>query len=253
MKNLFENIINLYNFARPGYPKELFKDIIAYSGIDLPSKILEVGAGTGQATTFFAEHGFKITALEVGEQQVLYLKEKYEKYPNVCIEKSKFEDFESKTKFELIIAASSFHWIDKKIRYKKACSLMSSRGTLAQFWHMHPVQRFEGGIFVEINEIYDKYFNKKDFCGDIELNRLIEKRTEQLVGNNFKNVSFYKYKYDSLYSAYEYAALLATYSYVQALGIQKRNFLIEIYKRIKASGGMIHIPTEVHMFLAKKN
>ncbi len=252
MKNPFENIINLYEFARPGYPKELFEDIITYGGIDLTSKILEVGAGTGQATTFFAEHGFIITALEVSGQQVLYLKEKYDKFSNVCIEKSKFEDFESKIKFELIIAASSFHWIDKKIRYKKAYDLMNRNGVLAQFWHMHSVQRFEGNIFNEINDIYDKYFNEKEFYGDIELNKLIEKRIKQLVNNNFKDVTFHKYKCETLYTGYEYAALLATYSYVQALGIRKREFLMEVYKKIREFGGIIYVPTEVHMFLAKK-
>lgn len=253
MKNPFENIINLYDFARPGYPKEFFKDIIAYSGIDLTSKILEVGAGTGQATTFFAEHEFIITALEIGNQQVLYLKEKYDRYPNVNIEKSKFEDFESKTKYELIIAASSFHWIDKKIRYKKAYSLMNNYGTLAQFWHMHPVQRFEGEVFREINRIYDKYFKEKDFYGNTELNKLIEKRTDQLEDSYFKDIFFHKYKYEHLYSAYEYAALLATYSYVQALGTQRKNFLLEIYKKIKEFGGIIRVPTEIHMFLAKRS
>lgn len=35
---------------RPGYPDELFADLVAVTGMDERSSVLEVGCGTGQAT-----------------------------------------------------------------------------------------------------------------------------------------------------------------------------------------------------------
>ncbi len=252
MKNTFDDIVGLYNYARPGYPQELFEEIITYSGINSSSRTLEVGAGTGQATTFFANHNYKITALEIGRKQVSYLTQKYKKYPNVCVNRQKFEDIPSDPRFDLIIAASSFHWIDETIRYKKAYAILNDRGTLAQFWHMHPVQKFSGGIFDEINAVYNIYFKGKKFYEDSDLRHLILKRMHQLTTYNFKDVSFYKYKYEHTYSVAEYTALLSTYSYVRSLADQKKEFLDCIYKCIEKQGGMIHIPTIIHLYLAKK-
>ena len=252
MINIFDDIVDLYDSARPGYPQKLFEDIIAYSKIDLSAKILEIGAGTGQATSFFANHGYRINALEIGKKQVAFLTEKYKTYSNVCINRKKFETVSSDLKFDLLVAASSFHWIDKNIRYKKAYSIMKSGGTLAQFWHMHPVQKFSGGVFDEINEVYQMYFRNKEFYGDAELKKLIKKRIYQLATNSFEDISFYEYKYERRYSSSEYMALLSTYSYVQSLKEQKNEFLLQIYNCLEKHGGSIQVPDIVHLYLAKK-
>lgn len=42
-----------YDKYRPSYVKELYQDIINYSGICKGSEVLEIGIGTGQATLPF--------------------------------------------------------------------------------------------------------------------------------------------------------------------------------------------------------
>jgi len=49
-RETFNSVILDYDYARPLYPKKLFDDIVAYSNLKVNAKILEVGAGTGQAT-----------------------------------------------------------------------------------------------------------------------------------------------------------------------------------------------------------
>lgn len=252
MIKTFDDIVELYDYARPDYPQKLFEDIIAYSEINFASEILDVGAGTGQATTFFANHGYKITALEIGRRQVSYLKEKYKFYPKVRVRRGKFEDIVFNTNFDLLIAASSFHWIDETVRYKKTYTLLNDGGTLAQFWHMHPVQKYNEKIYNRLNDVYSIYFKGRKFYNYTELKEIIEKRMRQLVLYNFKNTFFYEYRYEHFYSASEYTALLSTYSYVRSLGDQKEKFLYHIYKCIKEYGDAIRIPNIVHLYLAKK-
>jgi ubiquinone/menaquinone biosynthesis C-methylase UbiE len=47
---VFDEVPELYDRVRPAYPDELFADLVAITGMDERSSVLEVGCGTGQAT-----------------------------------------------------------------------------------------------------------------------------------------------------------------------------------------------------------
>jgi ubiquinone/menaquinone biosynthesis C-methylase UbiE len=51
LRAIFDEAALLYDEVRPGYPEELFDDIVALSGIPSGGRILEIGCGTGQART----------------------------------------------------------------------------------------------------------------------------------------------------------------------------------------------------------
>lgn len=80
--HVFKNVISDYEIARPGYPIELFKDIVEFSMLKNDAKVLEIGSGPGQATDYFVKNGYSITGLEIEEKQVQYLLEKYSEYHN---------------------------------------------------------------------------------------------------------------------------------------------------------------------------
>jgi tRNA G46 methylase TrmB len=46
---VFNEVPELYDRVRPAYPDELFADLVAITGMDRQSSVLEVGCGTGQA------------------------------------------------------------------------------------------------------------------------------------------------------------------------------------------------------------
>ena len=54
---VFDEVPELYDRVRPAYPDELFADLVAVTGIDDRSAVLEVGCGTGQATRSLAALG----------------------------------------------------------------------------------------------------------------------------------------------------------------------------------------------------
>lgn len=63
---VFNEVPELYDRVRPGYPDELFADLCAITGMDKRSSVLEVGCGTGQATRSLAALGCSVTAVEPG-------------------------------------------------------------------------------------------------------------------------------------------------------------------------------------------
>lgn len=56
----FDQVADAYDRARPGYPDELYDRIVAFGGLDASARVLEVGVGTGKATTWFADRGFEM-------------------------------------------------------------------------------------------------------------------------------------------------------------------------------------------------
>ena len=51
---VFNEVPELYDRVRPAYPDELFADLVAITGMNERSLVLEVGCGTGQATRSLA-------------------------------------------------------------------------------------------------------------------------------------------------------------------------------------------------------
>jgi ubiquinone/menaquinone biosynthesis C-methylase UbiE len=50
LRTIFDEAASLYDEVRPGYPEDLFDDVISLSGIPAGGRILEIGCGTGQVT-----------------------------------------------------------------------------------------------------------------------------------------------------------------------------------------------------------
>lgn len=133
----YKGIAGIYDEIRPSYPEKLIEDIIAKTDLKLTDRLLEIGAGTGKATLQFAEKGFAIHAIELGEDMAEILKDKCNHYPNVSVEVAPFEEWNcpGDWKYDMIYSAQAFHWVDKNVKYKKCHELLTDKGYLVLFWY----------------------------------------------------------------------------------------------------------------------
>ncbi|MCH5586549.1 hypothetical protein MK805_16545 [Shimazuella sp. AN120528] len=77
-KYTFNNIARDYDRYRPDYPKQLFLDILEYSSLKQSDSILEIGCGTGKATSGFVDLGYvNITCIELSSQLADVTREKF--------------------------------------------------------------------------------------------------------------------------------------------------------------------------------
>jgi ubiquinone/menaquinone biosynthesis C-methylase UbiE len=112
-RTVFDEIVTNYDKIRWGYPDELYMDIIRYSESPKGKKALEIGAGTGKATVQFLNMGYDVTAVEMGVHMSEFLLDKFKGYPNFNVVTTTFEDvLLEDTSYNLIYAASAFHWVD---------------------------------------------------------------------------------------------------------------------------------------------
>lgn len=133
----YKGISGIYDEIRPSYPEKLIQDVISKADLKLKNRLLEIGAGTGKATVQFAEKGYNIHAIELGEDMAEILKYKCAIYPKVSVDVASFEEWDcpNNQKYDMIYSAQAFHWIDTNIKYKKCHELLEDNGYLVLFWY----------------------------------------------------------------------------------------------------------------------
>lgn len=60
----FGQVAQVYDRVRPSYPPVVIDAVLDFAGVRYDGRILEVGAGTGKATTLLADRGLAVLALE---------------------------------------------------------------------------------------------------------------------------------------------------------------------------------------------
>lgn len=157
----YKGVSNIYDEIRPSYPDKLIRDIISKTNLKLCDKLLEIGPGTGKATIQFAEKGFAIHGVEIGEDMAEIFRNKCTDYPKVSIDVASFEDWScpGSEKYDMIYCAQAFHWLDTNIKYKKCYNLLKDNGYLVLFWY-NPCEDgsdISKEIEEKIEEIVEKY------------------------------------------------------------------------------------------------
>jgi SAM-dependent methyltransferase len=128
----FDRIAETYDAARPSYPEDLVQDLIARCAIGPATRVLEIGPGTGQLTVRLAETGARIHAIELGENLATVAAERVVSRPNVTVEVADFDRWQiPRGQFDVVVAATSFHWLDPLTRFARCRHALKRGGSLA--------------------------------------------------------------------------------------------------------------------------
>ena len=87
----FDAVADLYDRARPDYPKALFDDVVAAAGLSPGDAVLEIGCGTGKATLGLARRGLNILALDPGEALIAVARRRLAGFETVEFARATFE------------------------------------------------------------------------------------------------------------------------------------------------------------------
>lgn len=156
----FDEIVANYQRVRPDFPRELFADIFAYIGENATKKALEIGAGTGKATVPFIEAGFDVTAVDISENMAAYLRERFGESQRFRVLVAAFEEASlPEREYDLIYAASAFHWIDAQIGCPKVFRLLKSGGAVALLRYNFNLVPADGeSLREELQAIYEQHY-----------------------------------------------------------------------------------------------
>ena len=202
------------------------------------SHLLEIGCATGKATLPLARRGLRITAIELGENLAAAATENLAPYPRVTIEHGAFETWAvgDHVGYDLVFAATAWHWLDPAVRFRRAAELLRSGGYLA-FWsatHVFP----PGGdpFFAEIQQVYREIGASKPGDDVRPKPGELPDQASEIVGSGlFEIVAVREFDWESDYTAEQYLDLLDTFSGHLAMPAESRSRLYgEIRRRIAA-------------------
>jgi SAM-dependent methyltransferase len=155
---VFNEVPELYDRVRPGYPHELFADLVGITGMDEGSSVLEVGSGTGQATRSLAALARSVTAVEPGVDLAAVARRRLAAFGNVTVETSTFERWDDRgRRFDVLVAASAWHWVDPSIGWRRAYDVLRPGGWIALLGHVVVRRPGEPEVYAETADLHERF------------------------------------------------------------------------------------------------
>lgn len=155
---VFNEVPELYDRVRPGYPDALFTDLVTITGIGERSPVLEVGCGTGQATRSLAALGCSVTAIEPGAGMAALARQRLAAFGNVTVESSTFEMWDDRgQRFDVLVAASAWHWVDPEIGWRRAREVLHPAGWMALLGHVVIRRPGEPEVYAETADLHERF------------------------------------------------------------------------------------------------
>jgi SAM-dependent methyltransferase len=155
---VFNEVPEIYDRVRPGYPGELFADLATVTGLDERSSVLEVGCGTGQATRPLAALGCAVTAVEPGEDMAALARRRVAAFRNVTVERSTFERWDDRgARFDALVAASAWHWVDPSIGWRRAHDVLRPGGWMVLLGNVVVRRLGEPEVYAETADLHERF------------------------------------------------------------------------------------------------
>lgn len=234
LRQMFEEVPDLYDRVRPSYPPELFDDLASIGRIPAGGRILELGPGPGKATRSLAERGFEVVGVEMGEDLAALARSNLASYPNVEIVNEPFERWETTTRFDAVVAFTSFHWIDPEVKYEKSARLLQEDGALAVAGSRHVMPEDGDPFWTEVQDDYNAVLPSEDNTPPPSPDEVSGLGEEMDASGFFRHLATEGYLKEIVYTADAYVALLDTYSGHRSMPEPQR---LALYERIRVRIG----------------
>jgi SAM-dependent methyltransferase len=232
LRETFESAADIYEAARPSYPERLFDDLIELAELRPGARLLEIGCATGKATRRLLERGFSVVCVELGVQLAEAARRNLAGFP-VEIHTGPFENWEGEPgAFDLVYAATAWHWLDPATRYRKAYELQRPSGYLAFWSAQHAFPSDADPFFTEIQEVYNAIGEGSEGTWPPPSpNQVPDEAAEIEATGLFEQIEVRRYVWETLYTADSYIALLDTFSGHITMDAPKRE---RLYREIRA-------------------
>jgi SAM-dependent methyltransferase len=241
LRTTFGAVAGIYQQARPEYPDGLYDELTRLAGLRPGDRILEAGCATGKATAPLARRGFRITCVEISAELAAAARRNLAGFPGVDIAEAAFETWQPPpgTAYDLVFAATAWHWIDPAVRYRQAWRLLRPGGHLALWSAGHVFPPDGDPFFREIQQVYDEIGEGLPPGSHYPApGELADQRAEITGSGLFTDVRVRQFDWEVSYRAEEYLRLLDTFSGHIAMPQRKRDRLYgEIRRRLAERPG----------------
>ena len=210
----FDEVAELYDKMRPGFPDELFDELAA--ALPRAPVVVEVGPGTGQATKGLVARGARVTAVELGPHLAAVLARNL---PTVEVVVGAFEEVElTPSSFDAVVAANSYHWVPPEVRMTRPATLLRPGGHLALIALNQVASPADRGFFDEVRHVFSRHGQPGTHEPVPTHEDLVPSFIDEIAASpEFTNISVHRYRWDQRYTARGYTELKRTDSNNRAM------------------------------------
>ncbi len=244
LKTTFDQVAGSYHRARPEYPGALYDRLIAAAGLRPGDRLLEVGCGTGKATIPLARRGFPITCVEPGPALARQARRNLAGLGRVQVVTDALETWRppAETTFDLVFAATSWHWVDPAVRYQRAWAALRPSGHLAFWSAFHVVPEDGDPFFAELQDVYDEIGAGLPAGTRLPRPGELPDLRDEITGSGlFGAARIWHFDWEVSYPAEDYIRLLDTFSgHIVMAAWQLDRLYGEIRRRLaRRPGGLL--------------
>jgi SAM-dependent methyltransferase len=250
----FDEAAAVYHRMRPQYPPPLFDALFELLPDDRMPRVIEVGPGTGQATSALLARGALVTAVEVGPQLAAHLDRTYRRQDRLTVLNAAFEDVALEpAAWDVVIAATSYHWVATEARLARPAALLVDSGVLAVVDTIQVRSPVDRDFFERAQVVYSKY-EDRPWVAAPEPDEATPPIVAELEASDcFEQVTLQRFRWDQVYDAQGYGELVRSYSNVAIAAEQREALIAELEALVAAEeGGFVVRPLIVTLTTARR-
>lgn len=223
----FDRVAALYDRVRPDYPRAMFDDLAALAGVGPGCRVLEIGCGTGQATESLSRKGYVVHAVELGARLAEVASARLASFGAVRVEVGDFDHWVADDAgFDVVFAATAFHWLDPATRFERTANLLRPGGVLVTVRTDH-IAGGTAAFFRDVQTCYRRYDPTTPPHHRLRTAAAIP--FDRVVGPRYGRPVFRRYEWTVDHDTAGYLDVLRTYSPQLAMPpLVREGFLREV-------------------------
>ena len=258
-RNLFGTDPQNYDEIRPPYPEQLYEFLLTHGALHANTSTLEIGAGNGLATRRLLDFGANPLTVIEPDKRFLPLLESITKLYKAevqCLSGSFEEVTLPRHHYDLVAAATSFHWIEPSIGLTKVAQLLKPGGYVALWWHVFGDIGQEDPFHEATRAILQPLSNSPSGEPDavpFALDMPARLRDFSNTGK-FEQPAYRVCRWTFVLNTAQVGALYATYSSISRLPEEQRKTILHQLMEIadKQFGGMVERKMVSPIYVARR-
>ena len=231
-RNVFDVVARTYDAGRPAYPQQVFEILVTRCGLETATRVLEIGAGSGQATRRLLETDATIVAVEPSESLAAEMRRQLAS-SRLEVVVSPFEDANlPEASFDLAVSATAFHWLDVHRGLDIVHRTLRHGGWIALWWNVFGDPELPDPFHDATQSLLSGLAPSPAVGGEIPFALDVTARRRELEQHGFPDVGVEVIAWDLILTAEQTRRLYATYSNLLRLQPDKREPILDGIEQI---------------------
>ncbi|MGH1505949.1 MAG: class I SAM-dependent methyltransferase [Acidimicrobiales bacterium] len=251
-RGLFDGVAAAYVDGRPGYPDELWRRLAELDALTAGCRLLEIGPGGGQATGPMLDAGASIVAVELGDDFADVLRRRHAGRPlEVLVGPFESVDLPGEP-FDLVAAATSFHWVPTEVGLARAAGALRPDGVLALWWNVFGDPDRPDPFHEAFAPLATRLAPSPPEAGAHPYALRTEERIAEISAAGFDDIEVTRLSWTGRHSPAGLRAMFATFSPILALEEPDRTEVLDGIERLAAEefGGVVERPYLTMLYTA---